>query len=82
MRVIINGNERHGSIKLLFPTGLLLNRFTACFAPMVLKNEDIPITSKQAVKLIKELRRCKKRFPDWKIVEVRSADGEFIEIKL
>ena len=83
MKIIINGNDRHVPIKLLFPTGLVLNRLTVTFIPKALKdNCGITITRKQALRLIKELRRCKKRFPGWKIVEVKSADGECVEITL
>ena len=82
MKIVINSNDFRKPIRLGFPTALVLNRLTACFAPMVLKNEDIPITRKQAVRLIKEIKRCKKRFPDWKIVEVKSSDGQVVEIRL
>lgn len=81
MRIVVNNNDRR-PIKIRFPMGLVLNRFTACFAPLVLRNSEVKITRKQAIRLIKELKRCKKRFPDWKIVEVKSADGEYVEIKL
>ena len=82
MRIVINGTDSHIPIKLLFPTGLVLNRFTAAFIPMALKDEDIPVTRTQAIRLIKELKRCKKRFPGWKLVEVQSAEGEHIEISV
>ena len=82
MRVTINGNDRHIPIKLLFPTGLVLNRLTVYFIPKALKDSNISLTRQQAVKLIKELKRCKKRFPDWKLVEVKTADGECVEVKL
>ena len=82
MRVTINGNDHHIPIKLLFPTGLVLNRLTVHFIPKALKDSNISLTRQQALKLIKELKRCKKRFPNWKLVEVKSADGECVEIKL
>ena len=82
MKIVINSSDFRKPMRLGFPTALVLNRLTACFAPMVLKDKDIPITRKQAVRLIKELKRCKKRFPGWKIVEVTSSDGEAVEIWL
>ena len=78
MRITVNGKDRHAPITLLFPTGLVLNRLTVHFIPM----GDTRLTRKQAVRLIRELKRCKKRFPGWKLVEVESADGENVEIKL
>lgn len=77
MRITVNGKDRHTPIKLLLPTGLVLNRLIVRFIPM-----DTKLTRKQAVRLIRELKRCKKRFPGWKLVEVESADGENVEIKL
>lgn len=82
MKIVIIGSEHHVPIKLMFPTGLVLNRFTACFVPLALKDSEVTVTRTQAVRFIKELKRCKKRFPDWKLVEVQSADGEHVEIKL
>ena len=81
MRIIIKESGSR-TIKLRFPTALALNRLTAYLAPRVLKGSEVTVTRQQAVRLIKELKRCKKRFKGWKIVEVESADGERVEIKL
>ena len=74
------------NIKIIFPTCLLLNRLTAFAAPKFLhkklKSHGIEITSAQAVKLIKTLKRFRRRHKNWKLVEVNSADGEHIEIRL
>ena len=82
MKITIKDNDLRRPIRIRFPMGLVLNRFTACFAPLALRDSEIRITRQQAVRLIKELKRCKKRFKGWKIVEVESADGERVEIKL
>ena len=82
MKIVIKDSDRLRPIKIRFPMGLVLNGFTACFAPLALRKSEVRITRKQAVMLIRELKRCKKRFPDWKIVEVKSADGEYVEVKL
>ena len=82
MKITVKDNDRRRPIIIRFPMGLVLNRFTACFAPLALRDSEIRITRRQAVKLIKELKRCKKRFKGWKIVEVESADGEYVEVKL
>lgn len=82
MKIVIHGGEHHVPINLRFPTGLVLNRFTACFVPLALKDSEVTVTRAQAVRFIKELKRCKKQFPDWKLVEVQSADGEHIIITL
>ena len=80
MKIVIKGNGHNVPVKLLFPTGLVLNSFTACFVPVVLKDSETTVTRAQAMRFIKELKRCKKRFPHWKLVEVQSADGRHIEI--
>lgn len=82
MRITVNGKDRHAPIKLLFPTGLVFNRLTVHFIPMALKDSDVKITRQQALRLFREVKRCKKEFHDWKIVEVESADGEYVEVKL
>ena len=82
MRVIIKDNDRSRPIKLRFPTALLFNRLTASLAPIVLRDSEVTITRHQAVRLVKELKRCKRKFRDWKIVEVKSADGEWVEVRL
>ena len=69
-------------MRLRFPIGLVLNGFTACFVPMAMKGSKVKLTRRQAVRLFREIKRCKKRFPDLKIVEVESEDGEYIEIRL
>ena len=81
MRLVVKGGE-HRTIRLCLPTALLLNRLTACIVPLALRKSEVTVTRKQALRLIKELKRCKKRFRGWKMVEVRSADGEYVEIRL
>lgn len=82
MKVVIKDSDHRFPIVFYFPTGLVLNRLTAYLAPTVLKNSDITLTRQQALRFVKELKRCKKRFNGWKIVEVVSADGERVEVKL
>ena len=82
MKIIVKDNDLRRPIRINLPTALVFNRFTALFAPLALKDSEVTVTRKQALRLIKELKRCKKRFPGWKIVEVESADGEKVEITL
>lgn len=74
------------NIKIIFPTCLVLNRLAALAAPKIfnrkLKQHGMELTSAQAVKLIKTLKRFRRRHKNWKLVEVNSADGEHIEIRL
>ena len=91
----INVNSDGHKIKLMFPTGLIFNPVTAHIAAGCIKGkageklreEDLPleITSIDAgtlSKLFRVINLCRKRFPDWYIVEVDSADGDVVRIKL
>jgi len=62
------------------PTGAVFGHLTAAFLPRVLKDEDVTITRKQAYQLLKELRRFKKRHPDWILVDIQSANGDMVKI--
>lgn len=74
------------NIKIIFPTCLLLNRLTAFAAPKIfnkkLKQHGMELTSAQAIKFVKTVNRFRRRHKNWKLVEVNSADGEHIEIRL
>ena len=81
MRIEVSGeNERH--IRITVPTGLLLNRLTASVVASSASKRGISLTQEQTVKLIRLLDECRKRYADWKIVEIETSDGEYIEITL
>lgn len=70
-------------INLRLPTGLLLNRVTAYLAPhFTKKNDGMPITGAQAYRLIRALKEYKAGHPEWVLVEVDSANGDHVEIRL
>ena len=59
MKILVTENGMQ-KINLCLPTGLLLNRFTACLAPHFTKDQDgPPITAAQAYRLIKALKEYK-----------------------
>jgi hypothetical protein len=64
------------------PSGLILNRFAAGFAPKYLKEYGLNITKEQAVTFVKELNRYRRKHPEWVLVEVQSSSGEYVKIKL
>ena len=81
MRIIID--EGKGKpIKIVLPTGMLLNRLTASMAPGMLEKKGIIITREQALRLAQAFRSCRRHHPGWKLVEIDSSDGEHIEISL
>lgn len=64
------------------PTALFLNDLTAGLAPQFLAPYGVTITAKQARKFIRAMKKYKRRHRDWVLVEVQSADGDYVEIKL
>ena len=67
---------------LRFPTGLVINRFTAGIVCRKLKKEGIHLTRKQTVLFIKELKRYKKKHRDWNLVEVEENGTNSVIIKI
>ena len=81
MKILVKGNGGP-TIRLIFPSGLVLNFVSASFLPKCLEEQGIHITREQARVFIKELNRFRKRHKDWKLVEVRDAKGDYVEIRL
>lgn len=82
MKIIVKGNGQNISLSL--PTKLI---FSKRVLKLVLKNnrhvsklEKIPPHAVEA--LVDELRRVKKKYGTWELVEVDSADGEYVKITL
>ncbi len=66
----------------IFPTRLIINRFTSGIIRRKLKKEGIRLTRKQASLFIKEIRRYKKNHTDWNLVEVYNKDGDTVKVKI
>ena len=81
MRIVVK-NMGDRDIRLLFPTRLVFNPVAALIIPSAAKSEGVHINARQAMAFIKVLYNCKRRFPDWVMVEVEDADGGKVEIKL
>ena len=88
MKIIIDAGERPRLV-FLIPTWLVLNNFVASIASKCLDKYGMDITKEQAKTLVKGLRKCvkelrayKRRHRAWKMLEMRSADGKYIEITM
>ena len=81
MKIVVKSKDGP-NIWLPIPSCLVLNRFFAGFAPKYLKEYGIDITKEQAVSFVKALNQYRHRHPDWVLVEVQSAEGEYVKIKL
>ena len=81
MKIVVKSNEGL-NIWLPIPTGLVLNRFVAGFAPKYLKEYGIDITKEQAILFVKALNQYRRKHPEWVSAEVQSSDGEYVKVKL
>ena len=81
MRIVVKSNEGP-NLWLPIPSGLVLNRFVAGFAPKYLREYGLNITKEQAISFIKELNRYRRKHPEWVLVEAESSDGEYVKVKL
>ncbi len=75
MKVRVKSSERW-CFRLAIPTFLLFNRFTAFLA----SRGETKITYKQAWTLFREIKRFRRKYGKWKLIEVHSSDGEEIEV--
>ena len=80
MKIAIKWDETKLSLR--FPTGLVLNRFTAGIVRKQLKKEGIHLTRKQTVLFIKELKKYRRQHRDWNLVEVSENDTNSVIIKI
>lgn len=81
MKIVVNSKDGTNII-LPFPTGLMLNSAMAGIGMKYLKQHGINISKKQSSAFIKELNRFRRKHRDWVLVEVQSADGDYVKIKL
>ena len=81
MRIVVKSNEGP-NLWLPIPSGLVLNRFVAGFAPKYLREYGLNITKEQAISFSNELNRYRRKHPEWVLVEVESSDGEYVKVKL
>ena len=81
MKIIVKSDD-HKNIKLLFPTGLLLNNITAIFVHRAMKKKGISIRIGHLRTLMKVLKRYKRKHKNWNLVEVNSSDGNYVQIKI
>ena len=81
MKIVVKSDEGP-NIWLPIPSGLVLNRFVAGFAPRYLKEYGLDITKEQAILFVKALNQYRRNHPEWVLAEVQSSDGSYVKIKL
>lgn len=79
----IRVKEKDGSnLFIPLPTGLICNRLTALIAARTMSGMGAGVSASQLARLFRELKRYKKKHPDWVLAEVQSADGDYVYVKL
>ena len=81
MKIVVTTKEGP-NIRLPIPSGLVLNRFVAGFAPQYLKEYGLDITKEQAISFVKALNRYRRKHPEWVLVEAQTSSGEYVKVKL
>ena len=64
------------------PTALFCNRLTAGFAAKAMEQNGWTATPEQMARFFRVARQCKRRNPDWVMVEVQSSNGDYVYVKL
>lgn len=77
------------TINIVLPTRLILNNLTATIGTKQINKyigentqEAVSISPQEVRKFIRLIHQLKKKYPNWYIVDVESADGEIVKIKL
>lgn len=71
-------------IRLAIPTRLLFNVLTATIGARMMRNQnlDLPVGGKDLRRLVRELHRMKRKHPNLLLVDVETADGTIVRIRL
>lgn len=79
MRLIIKEYGKIG-LRIYLPSWLAMNRLSASFLAARISGDSGSISSEQLHTLFRAVKAYKAQHPDWKLIEVQSADGDYIEI--
>lgn len=81
--MIVRVKSRGGPNLLIpIPTGLFCNRLTAAFAARAMEQNGLHATPAQMAQFFRIARQYKRKHPDWVMVEVQSAEGDYVYVKL
>ncbi len=76
--------QEHGGVNLTIPlpTGLVCNAITAEIAAQAAKKQGVPMKAADLRRLFAAIRHYKRKHPDWVLVDVQSADGDRVSIRV
>lgn len=66
----------------IFPTGLIINKFTMVIIHIKLKKEGINIPRRQILPIVKEIKRYSKHNPNWNFIEINEKSGISISFRI
>lgn len=81
MRIVIREPDGR-NINIRLPHRIIFNRITAFLASTFFKNRGMQFTRRQAFCFIKSINTVRRANPGLKLLEMKSADGQYIEIQL
>ncbi|MEA4832158.1 hypothetical protein SDC9_121532 [bioreactor metagenome] len=86
MRIYVKSNDGK-KFTLLFPSCLIFNDITASIGAKALNKHinmdiDLKLNAHDMRKLIRMLNRMRRKYPDMYLVDIESADGDIVKIKL
>ncbi len=81
MKITVRGSQGT-NIFIPIPSWLVFNRFSAGYLAKTVSGKGLRMDKAQARAIIRALNRYRRKHKAWVLVEVMSADGDYIEIKL
>ncbi|HOD93632.1 MAG TPA: hypothetical protein PLT91_07190 [Clostridia bacterium] len=85
MRIQIKSKDEK-NINLLLPTSLVLSNLTAVIAASAINKKidkkDCEISSRDLCKLMAVMRKVKKKYGRFELVDIQSSDGDIVKIVL
>lgn len=80
MKIHINDDGKDFNI--ILPSGIFMNRACVAIIQKKLKKKGLDLPPDLLYELIKTIKQYKKDHEEWSLVEVSSADGAEIEIRI
>lgn len=82
MKIVIKSSDM--KLIILLPTALVLNRLTVSIAAKIIRSREpsIPVSSNDLKRLIDEIKRYKRIHKNWEVVNIHTASGEKILVRL
>ncbi len=81
MKININPGER-SKLNIRIPTAIAFNPLTALFLCIKSRKNGTPVNYFKAVAFMRELRRYRRKHPEWGLLEITENDEKILEIRM